>query len=452
MDGTGERHGAEPLTSLEICAGAGGQAIGLHNAGFRHLALVEYDRHATDTLRANVAGNGEWGKCELLEEDLHDFDHTRPMAALGNTDTGARELIPGELDLLSGGVPCPPFSMAGKQLGDQDERNLFPRMMEIVDGLQPRAVMIENVRGIAHSKFGEYLEKDIRSRIMHGSGEVKRKHSYSFCDWRFLEARAFGVPQLRPRFIMVALRDDVVAERGGSSFSFPWPEAVSGPPTSVYAALKPSMERRRDVLRRMHKPLEKDIEEAYSRWEKKAQASQEVPAPTLVGGSRKHGGADLGPSRAKAAWRALGVDAMGVANEPGEGCAVPLGAECTGVKCSVERDFLRAAGPMLTVSQAAIIQGFPSDWVFKGGKTAQYRQVGNAFPPPVAEAVGRAIASVLTGDTRRLHGLEVSQERDDTGRSCQQTTLHIAADSLNAASAASAPLVDCSGNLVSAGN
>jgi DNA (cytosine-5)-methyltransferase 1 len=108
-------------------------------------------------------------------------------------------------------------------------------------------------------------------------------------------------------------------------------------------------------------------------------------APTLVGGSKKHGGADLGPTRAKRAWRDMGVDALGVADEvPGPGF--------TGL-------------PKLTVAQAALLQGFPPGWVIPGRKTAAYRQVGNAFPPPVAESIGQSIFSALA-------------QRDDAARQC----------------------------------
>jgi DNA (cytosine-5)-methyltransferase 1 len=98
-------------------------------------------------------------------------------------------------------------------------------------------------------------------------------------------------------------------------------------------------------------------------------------APTLVGGSKKHGGADLGPTRAREAWLRLGIDGKGIADSP------PINGY----------DGL----PRLTVKMAALIQGFPNDWVFYGKKTAAYRQVGNAFPPPVAEAVGKEIYKVL---------------------------------------------------------
>jgi DNA (cytosine-5)-methyltransferase 1 len=98
-------------------------------------------------------------------------------------------------------------------------------------------------------------------------------------------------------------------------------------------------------------------------------------APTLVGGSKKHGGPDLGPTRAKKAWAALSVDGRGIADK------VP------------DPEFVGM--PRLTVRMAARIQGFPDEWQFSGGKTAAYRQVGNAFPPPVAMAVGQEIVRCL---------------------------------------------------------
>ena len=100
-------------------------------------------------------------------------------------------------------------------------------------------------------------------------------------------------------------------------------------------------------------------------------------APTLVGGSKKHGGPDLGPTRAREAWKLLGVDGLGVANEP-PGPEIPA-----------------AALPKLTTRMVARVQGFPDEWMFSGRKTAAYRQVGNAFPPPVARALGTAIRDAL---------------------------------------------------------
>lgn len=109
--------------------------------------------------------------------------------------------------------------------------------------------------------------------------------------------------------------------------------------------------------------------EATDAWAERARSI----APTLVGGSKKHGGADLGPTRARKAWAALGVDGAGVVDEaPGF-----------------------VGMPRLTVGMAALVQGFPAGWRFSGRKTAAYRQVGNAFPPPVDKAVGTAIREAL---------------------------------------------------------
>ncbi|MFJ4337327.1 DNA cytosine methyltransferase [Streptomyces sp. NPDC088915] len=356
------------LTSIEICAGAGGQAVGLHQAGFRHLALVEIDKHAVETLRHNIGNQREWAwekeHCLVAEGDVKDF---RPLEQVraplgmngeeGDAQSEAELLKPRQLDLLAGGVPCPPFSSAGKQLGREDERDLFPKMLDLVDELQPRAVMIENVRGLLEPerKF-RYYRNHIKNRL--------RKSGYVICGWRVLEAQNFGVPQLRPRAILVAIRED--SYRG-----FSWPEPYSKIAT-VAEKLGDSMAQR----------LGGKDSPRYQEWLKKA--SLGTVAPTLVGGSKKHGGADLGPTRAKKAWAALGVDAMGVANDEDK-------------MVDPDRDLGNLErGPKLTVAQAAIIQGFPEEWEFKGGgKTARYRQVGNAFPPPVAAAVGESIREAL---------------------------------------------------------
>src|ERR1700693_687017 len=124
------------LTSVELCAGAGGQALGLEKAGFSHLALVEIDPNACATLRRNRPG---WN---IFQQDLRHFSGT-PFRGV---------------DLLAGGLPCPPFSVAGKQLGREDERNLFPAAIRLVDEIRPRAVMIENVRGILGEVFADYRD------------------------------------------------------------------------------------------------------------------------------------------------------------------------------------------------------------------------------------------------------------------------------------------------------
>lgn len=312
------------LTSIEVCAGAGGQAIGLHRAGFRHRALVEIDHHAAETLRINGVRTRWWKASQVHETSL----------------VGWRPEFSEQVDLIAGGVPCPPFSIAGKQLGADDERDLFPAIIDLVESARPRAVMIENVRGLLSSRFDGYRESLIKQLSEFGYAS----------EWKLLEAHDFGVPQLRPRSVLVALQETIWPH-------FSWPKPQGDPP-SVGEALLGLM--------------------SSSGWRGARQWAEKADgiAPTLVGGSKKHGGADLGPTRAKRAWAERhGIDALGVADE------------------APARDF--DGMPRLTVQMAAVIQGFPTDWVFSGRKTASYRQVGNAFPPPVAEAVGRQLAKAL---------------------------------------------------------
>lgn len=181
-------------TSVELCAGAGGQALGLEAAGFGHQALVEIDPHACATLRLNRP------KWNVVEGDMALFDGA-PFKGV---------------DLLAGGLPCPPFSQAGKQLGDADERNLFPAALDLVDAIRPKAVMIENVRGFLDAVFEDYREK-LKTQL--------RKLGYT-TDWRLLNASHFGVPQLRPRVVIVAVRHE-------NFDAFEWPAEDTHNPRNV---------------------------------------------------------------------------------------------------------------------------------------------------------------------------------------------------------------------------
>jgi DNA (cytosine-5)-methyltransferase 1 len=201
--------------------------------------------------------------------------------------------------------------------------------------------MLENVRGLATARFSGYREQVLA--VLHRFGYVT--------DWQVLNASEFGVPQLRPRFVLVAMKPDIHR-------FFRWPDPIADPPT-VGESLRALM-----------------AENGWIGADAWAELANDI-GPTLVGGSRKHGGPDLGPTRARKAWLKLNVDGRGIAD------AAPTADQPI--------DHL----PRLTLEMTAVLQGFPRTWNFTGRKTAAYRQIGNAFPPPVAQAVGTSISTAI---------------------------------------------------------
>jgi DNA (cytosine-5)-methyltransferase 1 len=335
------------LTCLEICAGAGGQSLGLEQAGFAHEAAVELDSDACETLRLNRGA--EW---KIIEDDVHNLD--------GRAYAG--------VDLLSGGVPCPPFSIAGKQLGHDDDRDLFPQALRLIRETGPRAVLLENVRGLATRRFDGY-----RAQVL------EQLHALGYQTWwDLVQASEHGLPQLRPRFVLVAMRDPWAGR-------FRWPAPSPYPPPTVGDTLH-------DLIGARGWP-------GADEWRRNAQGI----APTIVGGSKKHGGPDLGPTRAREAWKKLGVDGLGIADEP-PGPQFPAGKL-----------------PKLTTRMVARIQGFPDTWAFSGRKTAAYRQIGNAFPPLVARALGEAISDALD---QAAGGWSMRTRLPDGSRTAQSRVPH----------------------------
>ena len=307
------------LTCVEICAGAGGQALGLAMAGFVHVALVEYEADYCEVLKKN---RPEWN---VICADVHDFDG-RPYRGV---------------DLLAGGVPCPPFSVAGKQLGQDDDRDLFPEAIRLIREIKPKAVMLENVRGFLDPGFEAY-----RNHIFNSIQDL----GYS-THIKLLNASNFGVPQLRPRVVIIGIRND---QYGAFAYPEDRPDSAKTVGETLY-----------DLM----------AENKWTGAKRWAEQADRI-APTLVGGSKKHGGPDLGPTRARKAWAELGVDGRGIA------------------------DTAPAPGfdgmPRLTSRMMARIQGFPDTWTFGSRKTVACRMIGNAFPPPVAKAVGEQIKECLT--------------------------------------------------------
>ncbi|WP_449061626.1 DNA cytosine methyltransferase [Planomonospora algeriensis] len=328
--------------SLEICAGAGGQALGLEQAGFDPVMLIDNDPHACTTLRAN---RPNW---RVLKADLKGF-------------VGTEHDDVSDVDLLSGGVPSAPFSIAGKQHGTADSRDMLRTAIFLAMDVRPRAIMLETTPNLLTSpKF-----RETRSFV-----EDELRHLGYRIDCRVMNAQDFGVSQNRRSSIIIAMAPAEFAR-------FEWPSPSSTAPT-VGKALRDSMGRN-----------------GWSDADAWALSANRV-APTIVGGSKNHGGADLGPTRTKRLWLELGVDGASLADDvPDPGFTFDPGVGRHGL-------------PKLTVDQVAVLQGLPPEWRVTGGKTARYKQVAQVFPPPLATAIGRRIAFAMRAGLTEFSDVETS--------------------------------------------
>ncbi|GAA2809989.1 DNA cytosine methyltransferase [Crossiella cryophila] len=322
----------ERLTSLEICAGAGGLALGLEQAGFEPQLLLENRPVACTTLTAN---RPNW---PVLQHDLIDFDPVHHKQVY-------------DVDLLSAGLPrVQAAATVHRTRGSDIELELLKAAVMLVHGVRPRALLIENVPALVtkdeYAPIRDFVEQELHHL------------EYRF-EWFVINAMDHGVPQDRKQGVLVALAGDAMA-------AFKQPAPLLGETITVGDALRESMASR-----------------GWPQADEWAAQANRV-APTLVGGSWERGGADLGPTGSKRIWAKMGVNGGTVANE------VP-GPEFRWDPAETDpRKMVR-----LTVRQAALLQGFPADWTFAGRKTASYRQVGNASPPAVGKALGTAIRDAL---------------------------------------------------------
>ncbi|MGW5850574.1 DUF6339 family protein [Streptomyces sp. NPDC055254] len=249
------------------------------------------------------------------------------------------------VDLISGGLPRVKSSASGRQAQDGEERQALVAAVELTGVIRPRAVLLENLPDLVESSSFAADREWIDTRLLSLGYRTS---------WRVLNASAFGVPQNRSSGFLVALRSEYFSR-------FSWPETNGSAPPTVGDVLGPSMSRN-----------------GWSGAERWIKGADRI-APALVGGSDRRGGADLGPTGSKNAWAALGVNGTSLGDDLPD-----VGFPSDGV-------------PRLTVEQAAMIQAIPETWRFFGGKTSRYRQIGHAMPPPLAAAVGGAIAAALRG-------------------------------------------------------
>lgn len=327
-------------TSVELFAGAGGLALGMHLAGFRHVLLNEIDAMACQTLRRN---HPEWN---VLEGDIHQIDFT-PLR--------------GMVDFLSGGFPCQAFSYAGKKGGLNDTRGtLFFELARAVREIQPKVFMGENVKGLLSHDDGKTLEV-IRNSIA--------ELGYTLVEPRVLKAIMYQVPQKRERLILIAIRNDIY-EQG---FRFKWPDPYRRVMTLRDAFFAGDL---------FDRDVPKSEGQLYPA--KKARVMAMVPEggdwrdlpveeqKEYMGGSFYLGGGKTGMARR------LSMD------EPS------LTLTCAPAQKQTERCHPTETRP-LTVREYARIQTFPDYWEFEGNVTDQYKQIGNAVPVNLAFAIGRSL-------------------------------------------------------------
>ncbi|MFD9633347.1 restriction endonuclease [Streptomyces violascens] len=329
---------AERPTAIGLSVGSGSQVIGLLDAGFDVLAVVEADRHSFETLAGNLHGS----RTKVVHGGTREFD----PATLG--------LAPGETDLVFGRIT---------QFGLGNSGDQFPPMLNIVDYLEPRAVLIEYPEALLTppQRYEDY-RNEIRKCL--------ESLGYKVQEWRQFRLHDFGVPQAGSVAALVALKHEY------EKFYCP-PRQSEETPLALDQFLEPSMRKR---FTEAPRATPDHAARAFHEWLMKAawhKHGRDAMVPRLV----PLGASSVRPSRNDhRAWRELGIDVSGIAYDD---------------KRFAERDLFGPYGPKLTVGQAALIQGFPSTWRFSGRVLNAYRQVVESSPPWVAGRFGQRILDAL---------------------------------------------------------
>jgi len=388
------------MQSVELYTGAGGLALGISRAGFKHLAVVERDHDSCDTLRENkrrkVEGVDHW---PVFNCDVRDFD-------FGS--------IPEGIELLAAGVPCQPFSIGGKHKGQLDERNLFPQTIEVIRRLKPQAVIIENVRGLRRPSFAKYfgyielmltypeiIRKKDEQWIDHLS-KLERYHTRGKRDGlhyrvvhRILNAADYGVAQKRERLFMVAIRADL-----GVEWSFPpathsperlqWEQFCTGEywnkhevPTSQRPKLSGPLRERIRILRtRLVAPTLKP-------WKTVRDAISDLPKPSSIRSCDEPGLTHFSIQGARSYVGHTGSPL----DEPAKTLKAGVHGVPGGENMLAEPN---ASVRYFTIRESARLQTFPDSFIFPGSWTESMRQIGNAVPVLLAEQIAMRLKKVLS--------------------------------------------------------
>ena len=327
------------FTSIELFAGGGGLALGIHKAGFKHLLLNEFDKNACATLLKNMP---DWN---VVQDDIHNIDFTPYF---------------GKVHLLTGGFPCQAFSYAGKRLGFEETRGtLFFELARAVKEIQPKVFMAENVKGLLEHDSGRTIEtiKSVISEL-----------GYTLIEPRILRAILYNVPQKRERLILIAIRNDIAP-----FVTFKWPSVCGDIRTLRDAFFSGELY---------------DCDVPKSEGQTYPASKERVMKLVPEGGDWR----DLPEKIAKEYMKGsylLGGGKTGMARRLSMDEA-SLTLTCSPAQKQTERCHPIETRP-LTVREYARIQTFPDNWYFCGSLSAKYKQIGNAVPVNLAWAIGRAV-------------------------------------------------------------
>jgi DNA (cytosine-5)-methyltransferase 1 len=385
------------MRAVELFAGAGGLALGTASAGFKHDAVIEWDKYACDTLRENKAHGmkpvAEW---PIFEGDVRLFDYAS---------------IHEGLDLVAGGPPCQPFSLGGKHMAHMDERDMFPAAVRAVRHLQPRAFLFENVKGLVRQSFSKYFEY-IRLQLTYP--EIDRQYGEEWPEhharleryhtkgrrsglWyrvvvRLLNAADYGVPQRRERVFIVGFRSDV-----GKEWCFPttthshdallyrlW---VTGEYWDLHKVAKknrpPMHPRLRGKVRELESAL---MARLHAPWVTIRDALSDLPDPGDSCGTNIPNHFYVSGARSYQGHTGSPLDEPAKTLKAGDH-GVP-GGENTLVLPSGEIRYF-------TVRESARLQTFPDEFLFHGSWTESMRQLGNAVPVRLAQVVASGVRDIL---------------------------------------------------------
>ncbi len=383
------------MRSIELFAGAGGLGIGLHEAGFKPVNVIERDSYCCDTIRQNQG---------LKVQAVRDWDVLR--CDVRTIDFNAYE---GKVDLVSGGPPCQPFSVGGKHQAYNDTRDMFPEAVRAVREAKPKAFIFENVKGLTRTTFRNYFEyiklqmehptlarkaaegwMEHLSRLERHHTSGRREDLHYRVVARILNAANFGIPQRRERVFFVGFRDDLeiswnFPQETHSAEALIWEQVMEATYWERHRVAKDARCVAPRVLEKARKLEEKPLPQA---WRTVRDAIADLPDP------------EKKPRQAAEVWNHQFQP--GARTYPGH-TGSPLDEPAKTLKAGVhgvpggENMLTRLDGSVryFSVRETARLQTFPDSYVFHGSWTEAMRQLGNAVPVELAHCVGRTVMEQL---------------------------------------------------------